>query len=233
MERSYHAELKAIREKIILMAEKAAEATRVAISALETWDAAQADRAILMDDGIDQLENEVNQAALRYLSLRHPVASDLRLLMVSIRCSSELERIGDEATSIAKRVRKILLEGGDNLVSAGTIPQMAEMALDMLRDSVNALANGDPDTTIEIIRRDKKIDAVNQSHFDRFTRMASDNEVSTKVAVEFILISKSIERIGDHAANVAEENFFLFSGSEIRHTGVKSADATIPPLDRR
>ncbi|MFP4352674.1 MAG: phosphate signaling complex protein PhoU [Puniceicoccaceae bacterium] len=231
MERSFHAELEAIRTNLVSMAEKAMHATRRAMEALERHDAAIADEVLAADHQIDELELAIDQAAVRYMTLYHPVSGDMRLIAVAIKTSHDLERIGDEASSIAKRVGRILNSASHghsvpgNLVS---IPQSARLAVEMLKDAIDAFVEEDAEKCVAIIRQDKQVDSMNRSNFQAFTGMLSDGKNHTEVLLELVFISKSIERIADHATNIAEEVIYLLSGQEVRHTGIKRG-ATPPP----
>ncbi len=224
MDRSFHAELETIRANLVAMAEKAMHATRRAMEALERHDAAIADEVLATDHEIDELELAIDQAAVRYMTLYHPVSADMRLVAVAIKTSHDLERIGDEASSIAKRVGRILNSASnghsvpDNLVS---IPQSARMAVEMLKDAIDAFVEEDPEKCVAIIRQDKQVDSMNRSNFQAFTGMLSDGKGHTEALLELVFISKSIERIADHATNIAEEVIYLLSGQEVRHTGIK------------
>lgn len=220
MERSYHAELESIRANVLLMGEKAAANFESALRALADRDPILADGVVESDKEIDAYEDRLNHDTIRYMAMRSPVASDMRLVAASLKIAHELERIGDEAKSIAKRVRRIIGEGlnGIELLS---LPTMGRAALSMLQDSLEAFASQDRDATISIIRRDKQVDAFHRSNFDGFTAMIPDHPKLTSILLELIFISKSIERVADHSANVSEETIYYLSGIEVRHAGIK------------
>ena len=224
MERNFHSELIRIRENLVSMAEKAMHNTRRAMEALERRDASIARQVIEGDPEIDDLEIEIDRAAVRYMTLYQPVSGDMRLIAVAIKASHDIERIGDEASSIAKRVGRILnseAEGKavpENLIS---IPQAALLAVDMLRESIDAFVEEDVEKCIGIIRQDRQVDSMNRSNFQGFTSMLTEGSANTEALLELVFISKSIERIADHATNIAEETIYLLSGREVRHSGIK------------
>lgn len=224
MERTFHAELEKIRDDIVLMAEKAMHNTRRAMEALEKKDLSIVDEVMAADQVIDELELKIDQAAVRYMTLFQPVSADMRLVAVAIKTSHDIERIGDEASSIAKRIGRMLNSASngntipDNLIS---IPSAALLALDMLKEAIDALVDGDVERCVAIIRQDKQVDSMNRSNFQGFTTMLSEGSYSTEVLLELVFISKSIERIADHATNIAEEVIYLLSGKEVRHLGLK------------
>lgn len=227
MDRNFHNELKLLKDNIVLMAEKAMHNTSRAMEALSLRDAGIANEVIEADRGIDELELQIDQAAVRYMTLYQPVSSDMRLIAVAIKTSHDIERIGDEASSIAKRVGRILnatANGQDlpeNLVS---IPQAAKIAVEMLRDAIEALIEEDIEKCVAIIRQDKQVDSMNRSNFQGFTNMLAEGGDQTEILLELVFISKSIERIADHATNIAEEVIYLHSGQEVRHAGIKKGN---------
>ncbi|MEM0966887.1 MAG: phosphate signaling complex protein PhoU [Verrucomicrobiota bacterium] len=230
MERNFHTELETIRQDLVFMAEKAMHSTRRAMEALERKDASIASEVIDLDGEIDELELKIDQEAVRYMTLFQPVSADVRLIAVAIKCSHDLERIGDEASSMAKRIGRILNSAAngnsvpDNLVA---VPQAASLAVEMLRESIEAFIDEDIEKCVSIIRRDKQVDSMNRSNFQAFTDMLSEGNHKTETLLELVFISKSLERIADHATNIAEEVIYLHSGREVRHAGIKKGN--IPP----
>lgn len=208
MNRYFHKELEEIRSKIILIGEKANEAGRLAVEGFIESDLEKTQAAVNMDDEIDDLEIEIDRASVRYITLRSPVSSDMRLIFVAIKASHDLERAGDEAHSIAKRTRSILTRDG-KVKDPVTIDQMSRLAFGMMRDAITSFLDEDLEMAQGIIQRDKEVDRLNKENFKTLSK-AINGEASTQV--ETILISKSIERIGDHAKNLAEEVIYLLTG---------------------
>ncbi len=216
MKRFFQSELQTLRTHLVLMGEKSLDVVRLAVQALIDEDQALAERVLKLDDDIDHLEMLIDAESIRYISLRAPVASDVRLLTVAMKTSHELERIGDEATSIAKRARK-LLQGGplDNLVH---IPKMSELAVELLRDSLDSFIDEDSGKAFGVPRRDKEIDELNRENYQKLTDLVSQSPEHSQRIIDVIFISKSLERIGDHATNIAEEVIYLLRGEDVRHT---------------
>ncbi|MBC2603903.1 phosphate signaling complex protein PhoU [Puniceicoccus vermicola] len=233
MDRNFHVELKQLKEKLVLMAEKAMHNTSRAMEALTRRDATIANEVIEADREIDTLEVEIDQTAVRYMTLYQPVSADMRLIAVAIKTSHDIERIGDEASSIAKRVGRILNSAAngqnlpENLVS---IPQAAGLAVEMLRDAIEAFIEEDVEKCVSIIRSDKQVDSMNRSNFQGFTSMLTEGGEQTETILELVFISKSIERIADHATNIAEEVIYLHSGQEVRHAGIKRGNNPPPGI---
>lgn len=142
MNRYFHKELEEIRSKLILIAEKANEVGRLAVEGFIQSDLEKTQAAIQMDDEIDDLEVEIDRASVRYITLRSPVSSDVRLIFVAIKASHDLERAGDEAHSIAKRTRNILTRDG-KVTKPVAIEEMSLLAFDMMRDAITSFLDED------------------------------------------------------------------------------------------
>jgi phosphate transport system protein len=211
MNRYFHKELEEIRSKLILIAEKANEAGRLAVEGFIQSDLEKTQAVIQMDDEIDDLEVEIDRASVRYITLRSPVSSDVRLIFVAIKASHDLERAGDEAHSIAKRTRNILTRDG-KVTKPVAIEEMSLLAFDMMRDAITSFLDEDLELAQGIIERDKEVDKLNKQNFKELYKEMNGVNGEASTQVETILISKSIERIADHAKNLAEEVIYLLTG---------------------
>jgi phosphate transport system protein len=211
MNRYFHKELEEIRSKIILIAEKANEAGRLAVEGFIESDLEKTQAAVKMDDEIDDLEVEIDRACVRYITLRSPVSSDVRLIFVAIKASHDLERAGDEAHSIAKRTRSILTRDG-KVTNPVAIEEMSRLAFDMMRDAITSFLDENLELARGIIERDKEVDKLNKQNFKNLYKEMNGANGEASTQVETILISKSIERIADHAKNLAEEVIYLLTG---------------------
>lgn len=211
MNRYFHNELEEIRSKLILIGEKASDAGRLAVEGFLNSSMEQTETAMSMDDSIDELEIEIDRDAVRYISLRSPVSSDVRLIFVAIKASHDLERAGDEAHSIAKKTRSILQREG-KVEQVATIEPMSQIAFQMMRDAITSLVEEDAELAEAIIARDKEVDRMNRDNFRDLSAGIDIDAEKNATRVETILISKSIERIADHAKNLAEEVIYLLTG---------------------
>lgn len=216
MKRFYDTELESFRSNLLQMGERAMEQTRLAVRALTDGDLALADQVIAGDDALDRLEVKIDEEAVRYMTLRGPVASELRLVIVGMKASHDLERVGDEATSIARRARKLAIEPRLELYT--DIPRMANIALEMLRDALDCFVNDDEQKAIGVCRRDAEVDNMNRMVYRRLTSFMIEKPEVIARALEMMFISKSIERIADHATNIAEEMIYLTKGKDVRHS---------------
>lgn len=211
MKRYFHEELEELRNKLILLGEKTIEVARMAVEGYLEGDLEVIDKANQLDDQIDELENQISHDAVRYVTLRSPVSSDVRLIIVALKASRDFERAGDEAHSIARKAHKILTRDGRVHEPAG-IARMSNLAFQMMKDAITCFVEEDIELAHEIIQRDRQVDQFNQDNFDFFFDTEATPELSAATRFETILISKSIERIADHSKNIAEEVIFLHTG---------------------
>ena len=227
MKRFFHSELDTLRSHLLLMGEKASEAVQKSVKALSERDVDLAIRVVESDDDIDELEMEIDREATRYLTLRSPVASDLRLITVAIKASHDLERVGDEARNIAKRTRKLILKSGvgDML----NIPEMERIAREMLSDALFCFIEEDPERAYAVLEKDQEVDKLNKANFKAFINLAKGEPEFMQRYLDLIFISKSLERIADHATNLAEEVIFLMTAKETRHQNPPSQRAGAGP----
>jgi phosphate transport system protein len=172
------------------------------------------------DDQLDALEVELDELAIVLLS-RGPVATDLRMISVAMKITHNLERVGDEATTIARRA--VDLNKEPQLKPYVDIPRMATMALEMLNDGLEAFVSRDSARARAVLPRDKDVDALHkQLQRELITFMLEQPNTITR-CLHLMQVSKRLERIADHATNIAEEVVFLHEGRDIRHTGKNSA----------
>ena len=215
MKRFFDTELETFRSHLMLMGELSIRQVRDSLKALVEADAALAQRVIDADDEIDRLEMEIDDEAIRYMNLRSPVATELRLVIVGMKASHDLERVGDECTTIAKRAIRLAAE--PRLKAYVDIPRMAEIAIEMLRDALDCFLHGDTDKALAVVRRDAEVDAINKQLYRELSSYMIENPATTTRALELMFISKSLERVADHACNIAEEMVFLAKAQDIRH----------------
>jgi phosphate transport system protein len=223
MQTHFEKELADLKDKLLKMASYAEQAVKQAVDALVRRDCELAQR-VRDDDGVlDRYEVEIDEMAIRLLA-KAPLASDLRLITVAMKVSQNLERVGDEASKIAKRARDLSQDAPLKQVSA--IPGLAEQALQMLRDALDAFVQQNPAAARALIPRDKAVDALNREiHTQLADQMIQDRESITR-CLGLMVAAKSLERIADHAKNVAEEVVYLFEAQDIRHTGQGAAGVT-------
>jgi len=214
--RFFDEELETLRSHLVKMADLAVEQLRKAIKSLVDQDRQLGKEVLIMDDELDRMEVELDEEAIRYMTLRGPVASDLRMALVGMKASHDLERVGDEATNIARRART--LAHMQPLAEYKDIPKMAELAISMLRDAITSFLEGDKELAYEICRRDQEVDDMDKMLYKELSGYIAKSPETTTVAIELMFICRSIERAADHATNIAEEVIFLLGGEIVRHT---------------
>ena len=213
MKRFYQQELEDLRTKLILIGEKANEAAHIAVEGLLENNLEKLAQAIAIDDTIDQLEVEIDQASVRYITLRSPVSIDVRFILVAIKASHDLERAGDEAEKIALQTKKILTKDGV-FGETAAIAEMSKITSSMMKDAITALIEEDIELAREVIARDKKVNKLNKENFKFFSVGPESDKTENPTHFQKIFISKSIERIADHAKNLAEEVIYLLTGTQ-------------------
>jgi len=204
-----------LKQKLLTMAGHAEAAANLALKAVVERDDALA-RHIKEDDCIlDQLEIEVDEIAINLLG-QAPGTSALRFVTVAMKISRDLERVGDEATTIARRALELNTE--PQLKPYIDIPRMAELALQMLRDGMQSFVESDPAKARGVIPRDKMVDAINKQLHRELASFMIEKPANINRCLHLMVISKSLERIADHATNIAEEVVYLCEGRDIRHS---------------
>jgi phosphate transport system protein len=204
-----------IRETLLLMSSLVERNLALALRALVERGDELADSVELEDSPIDQLEVAIDEMVVTYMATRAPVATDCRFMLVASKISSDLERIGDQATTIARRAKELNLE--PPLKPWIDIPLMAETVQDMLRDSITAYVDVNPDLAQEVIRRDTAVDARNRQLHRALTAYMIENPNAITRCLHLMTVGKALERAGDHVQNIAEEVYYLYSGRDIRH----------------
>lgn len=216
MERHFDQELNALKERLLTMASHAEAAVNQSVQALSNRDLALALRVKENDAVIDRFEMEIDDLAIHLLS-KAPLASDLRLVTVAMKISQNLERVGDEAAKVAKRARD--LSGEPPLKLALDLPKMASLALAMLKAALDAFVQREPVAARALIPRDKEVDALHKEIQRLLTDQMTRDAETIKRCLHLMIAAKSLERIADHATNIAEEVVYLCEAADIRHTG--------------
>jgi phosphate transport system protein len=181
------------------------------IAALSDLDVERATRVVEGDTRLDALEAEVDRLAVRIIALRAPMADDLRDVIAALKISGVVERIGDYAKNIAKRVPEVK-EGKARIAPLTLVPAMAEIAQSMVRDVLNAYAARDATLAVDVIRRDEKLDQFYNSLFRNLVSHMMENPATISSAAHLLFVARNLERIGDHATNAAEMVYFAASG---------------------
>ncbi len=217
-------EIDALKQTLLAMAGQADQAVTRAVRALVDRDDDLARAVKEGDDALDRHEKEVDERAIQLLS-KAPLASDLRLITVAMKISQNLERVGDEAVQIAKRSLELGKE--PPLKPFIDIPRMATLALAMLHQALDAFVHGQTDRARAVIPTDKEVDELNRQLHRELASFMVEAPANITRCLHLMVVSKSLERIADHAKNIAEEAVYLAEARDIRHP--KLAPATTPP----
>jgi phosphate transport system protein len=209
--KAFDNEITQLRGLIAEMGGLAETAIAKAIEALIRHDEDLAAKVVASDAKLDALEAEVDQLAVRIIALRAPMADDLRDVIAALKISGVVERIGDYAKNIAKRVGSI--ERQKNFEPLTLIPVMAEMAQGMVRDVLNAFAARDQHMAVNVIERDEKLDNFYDSIFRNLVAHMIENPSTISSAAQLLFVARNLERIGDHATNVAEMVYYAETGA--------------------
>jgi phosphate transport system protein len=214
MQTYFDDDLAQFKEKLLTMGSYAESAVSQSVQSVVERDDTLACRVQENDDLMDELEIEIDDLAISLLA-KAPLASDLRLITVAMKISQNLERIGDEATTIARRALELNQE--PQLKPFIDIPRMAAIALGLLKEALDAFVRKEPEKARAIVPRDKEVDALNRQLYRELSGYMVDNPATISRCLNLMTVSKSLERVADHAANIAEEVVYLCEARDIRH----------------
>jgi phosphate transport system protein len=215
METHFQKELEELKESLLRMATLVEEAINNAVQSLVKRDSALAQKASGTEDKINAMDIDINERCIKLFALRQPMAADLRFITSAMKIVTDLERMGDQAINIAERA--ISLNQEPQLKPYIDLPKMAEIAQSMVRDVLDAFVNRDPKLARSVCERDDLVDGLNDQVFrELLTYMMSDAKTIPR-AVQLIIVSRCLERIADHATNIAEDVIFMVDALVIKH----------------
>ena len=212
----FYQELSLLKQKLLTLASHAEEAVSNSLKSLLERSDLQARTVIETDSLLDGMEVELDEMCISMLALHSPIASDLRLITTAMKITHDLERVGDEATTIARRVIELNTE--PQLKPYIDISRMGLLALAMLKDALDAFVHGDSVKARAIVPRDKQVDQLHKQLHKELVNSMIENSASITRGLNIMVISKSLERVADHAANIAEEVVYLYESLDIRHS---------------
>lgn len=215
MAKRLHRELDQIKKRILSLGAMVEDRVRMSLEAVENRDTAQARKIIDSDWEIDEVEVEVEEECLKVLALHQPVAVDLRFLITTIKINNDLERIGDQAVNIAERVITVAKAPAPDFIF--DYQEMGEKTEDMLKMSLDALVNLDVDLAFKVLTLDDEVDAIKNDAYAKIKSAIKSSPESVGYLVNLLLISRHLERLADHATNIAEEVIYLIEGEIVRH----------------
>jgi phosphate transport system protein len=211
----FREELEQLKARLLEMGGLAEEEVRLAVRGLVERDNANIDQVILGDGPLNSLHIEIDNRCFMLLALHQPVAADLRTIVSAVKINTDLERVGDLAVNIAEAARRYAMHPPvKRLID---IPQMARIAQSMLRDALDSFVRQDTDLAEHVLNEDDKLDALKDQIFRELLTYMLQDPATIEPALDLILISRHLERIGDHATNVAEDVIFIVSAKDVRH----------------
>jgi len=225
--RQFDAELEAVRARVLQMGGLVESQIRLAIEALISGDVPLMNRVINDDHLVNAMEVEIDESCNQIIARRQPAAGDLRMVMTVIKTITDLERIGDEAEKIA-RMGKLLSQRKSLILPRYTeIQHAAELALDMLRKSLDAFARLDLAYAAQVVRQDELVDEQFRTIMRYLITFMMEDPRTISTALEILFVAKAIERIGDHAKNMSEYVVYMVKGKDVRHVTVEEIEREV------
>jgi phosphate transport system protein len=211
--RSFDDDLRDLTGRIVEMGSLAEQQVAGALAALAERNVDVAAAVIQRDEAVDELEEQVDQAVVKLLATRQPMAVDLRSISMALKISNDLERMSDYAVSIAKRSQRLAEQ--PELSPTLRIPRIGELCLGMFKDVLDAYVERDVDKAREVIDRDKQVDELYNSLFRELVTYMLEDPRTISRCIDLLFIAKNLERIGDHATNIAEKIDYMIHGTQI------------------
>ena len=219
--RHFQGDLDTLKERLLVMGGLAEERVREAVRGIKERDAAAVDAILTGDEPINDLHMEVDDRCFKLLALHQPMAADLRVIVAAVKINTDLERVGDLAVNIAEAGKRYLQH--PPVKPLIDIPRMGDLAQKMLRDALDAFVRRDMALAETVLAADDTLDSLKTQIFRELLTYMLQAPETIEPALDLILISRHLERIGDHATNVAEDVIFILSAKDVRHHG---ADTT-------
>jgi phosphate transport system protein len=224
MQRHFESQLQELKERLLFMGSLVERAIALSIEGLKNRDEKAATEVIVkLEPQINQLQIDIDDKALQLLALQQPMAVDLRTITSAIKINSDLERMGDKAANIAERVLSIITQPDQPLLV--DIPKMANTAQKMLKDVLDAFIQQDEEKSREILIRDDEVDRLRDQIFGELIAYMINTPHRVQYALDMLLISRGLERIGDHATNIAEDIIYMIQGRDVRHHAEEKMEA--------
>lgn len=214
MKRKFDEDLDALRAELLKMGGLSEAMIHDAVEILTDRDENRLNTVQAMEDQVNRFHIDIDDHCLRLIALHQPAAKDLRLIAAALKINSDLERVGDQAVNIAETGIYLCREPKINL---SDIPRMAELASQMLKDSLEAFARGDVALARSVIARDDEEDRLKSQTFNELVALMQSDASTIQRGMDIILVARNLERVADHATNIAEDVIFMALGKDIRH----------------
>jgi phosphate transport system protein len=213
--RHFQEELESLQGRLLEMGGLAEERVRAAVHGLVSRDVSEIDHVLHGDEPINQFHIEIDNTCFRLLALRQPMAVDLRSIVAAVKINTDLERVGDLAINIAEAAKRYVTH--PPVKKLIDIPKMGDIAQTMLRDSLDAYVKRDTLLAHQVLHQDDQLDGLKTQVFRELLTYMLQDTATIEPALDLILISRHLERIGDHATNIAEDVIFMVSALDVRH----------------
>jgi phosphate transport system protein len=204
-----------LKERLLMMAGMAEQAIQRSIEAYRARDLSICELVFRAEPAINRMEREIDQLALDLLAMEQPMAIDLRFILSVIRINADLERVGDQAVNIAVRVRE--MGAFANIDLPVDIPRLASLSSVMVRKALQAFIEADAELAQSVLMLDDQVDEMNNAAFDTLSALIKEKPELTPQSLNALIIARNLERVGDHATNIAEDVIFWVRGADIRH----------------
>jgi phosphate transport system protein len=211
----FHRKLDDLKERLLVMAGMAEQAIQRSVEAYRVRDISICDLVDRSEVAINSFEREIDQMALDLLAMEQPMAVDLRFILSVIRINADLERVGDQAVNIAVRVRE--MGAFANIDLPVDIPKLASLASAMVRKALQAFIEADADLADSVLKLDDQVDEMNDAAFYSLSTLIKEKPELTPQSLNALIIARNLERVGDHATNIAEDVIFWVRGADVRH----------------
>ncbi|MDP1674820.1 MAG: phosphate signaling complex protein PhoU [Burkholderiales bacterium] len=222
--KQFDTELEKIRSRVLQMGGMVEEQITQALESLTTGNTALARQVMDNDHQVNALEVTIDEECSTLIALRQPTAKDLRTIMTVVKTITDLERIGDEAAKIARMAQAIYESDRPSVPRVTEIERVTELALGMLRNSLDAFARLDLIVAAKVVRQDEQVDKAFKNILRQLITFMMEDPRTISHAIEILFIAKAIERIGDHAKNMSEYVVYLVKGKDVRHIGVEGVE---------
>jgi phosphate transport system protein len=211
----FHQGLDDLKQKLLAMGGMAEQAVDRAVQAFQSRDVPLCEMVLRDEAAINAIEREVDELSIDLLAMQQPMAVDLRFIIACIKINSDLERVGDQAVNIAERVMD--MAGRPKADLNVDIPRMASLSINMVRDALNAFLTADAELARSVLERDDIVDNLNREIFETLDFAMTHAAETHRDALDTLIVARNLERVADHATNIAEDVIFWVRGADVRH----------------
>jgi phosphate transport system protein len=211
----FHQGLDDLKQKLLAMGGMAEQAVERAVRAYQTRELELCQIVLRDESKINAAERDVDEMSIDLLAMQQPMAIDLRFIVACIKINADLERVGDQAVNIAERVMDLIMRPDPGLNV--DIPRMAQMSISMVRDALNAFLTADVDLAQSVLERDDLVDNMNREIFEAVDAAMAKSAGTHRNLLDTLIVARNLERVADHATNIAEDVIFWVRGADVRH----------------